>query len=210
VIYAVYFAQSTHPHPCGEVPPYRDQWAAMHRSARKLGLKVWHLTDRSSESWGDETFRSDVDPDTIVYSRDVAWAQFIRQLPDGEQACMIEPDCIMLKKIPPTNRDMVLLHRPHKVPAGWFKLGTRKAAPFFDAVAEEYSSMTPEEHVWHGDITAIMNLIGTKGGERGWKVPATVKGVQIESRPCALYGGEKKANAFFHQYKGSSKSKMPL
>lgn len=197
--YCVYFVPREGVHPTAKLSDYSLLWPIMHKSVRKLGHKLVHLTDLHTPSWGDEVWRTDVDPATTVYSRDVAWARYVEALPEGEQACMIEPDTILLRDIPPVKdkHDLVLLKRD-KGACGWFKLAKRSAAPFFRIVVDEYFNIPVNFHSFHGDLGAL-----ERAQRRG-------HGCRIEWRDWHRYGFRKDPNSdpYLLQFKGTSKSDM--
>ena len=120
MIYACYFVPREGVHPHASLEDYAAMWPIMHRSVKKLGHELVHITDMHTECWGDAAFRVNVDPATTVFSRDVAWAEFVRQLPDGETAVMVEPDTLMLMNVPDIlpGKDCVVLRRPQKCVPG--------------------------------------------------------------------------------------------
>lgn len=211
MIYACYFVPREGVHPHAKLSDYEHLWKIMHRSLRKLGHKLVHITDLHTESWGDSEFRIDVDPATTVYSRDVAWAEFVRRLPDGEEACMVEPDTIMLRDIPPIQKgaDCVILRRPEKVVPGWFKLAKNTAAPLYDAVVRAYDHFPDHFRAFHGDIKALHYVLGFAPGQRAHTIPHEVGGVKIESRNWVAYGSRSpNTDSYLLQFKGISKKMM--
>lgn len=212
MIYTVYFVPREGVHPCNPLSIYSKLWPIMMDSVHRLGHKLIHLTDMHSPNMGDFVWRTDVDAATTVYSRDVAWLRFLHQLDAHEQACMIEPDTLMFKEIPPIKNgcDMVLLRRPQKCIPGWFKLGTKRAVPFFRDVVHQYDNIPLEQHVFHGDIPALHRACGIKDGDKATRIPKERHGVKIESREWRDYGFRKgpKESAYFHQFKGDSKEDM--
>lgn len=212
MIYTCFFIPREGAHPCASLDDYSKLWPIMHESVRKLGHKLVHITDVATTSWGDECFRADVDPKTTIYSRDVAWRAFLSQLPEGEQACMIEPDTLMLRDIPPLSdsHDMRLLRRPQKCIPGWFKLAKRSALPFYDRVLREWESLNGDLRVFHGDIGALHRACGIADGDTAHTIPSLVDGVRIDVQDWPLYGFRKnpRSNPYFLQFKGTSKSDM--
>lgn len=211
--YAVYFVPREGVHPHATLDDYQRLWPIMHRSVRALGHRLIHITDDNTANWGDECFRvPGLDPSTTMRSRDVAWHQFVQSLQPGEQACMIEPDTVMLRDVPPIaeGHDMVLLRRPESVVPGWFKLAKRTAEPFYRAVVENYAHVDRSLWAFHGDIRALHMTLGI--GKTANLLPTERCGVRIEVRDWPCYGF-RKAHArmreqVFHQYKGTSKADM--
>jgi len=209
--YVVFFVPREGIHPCASLEDYSKLWPIMHRSVKRLGHELVHLTDKVTPCMGDSVHRVDVDPATTIYSRDVAWRDYVASLPDGEQACMIEPDTYMLRSIPPIadGFDMVLLRRPYKVIPGWFKLATNRAIPFYDRVLREWEAFTGDLRVFHGDIGALHRACSIPDGESAHTIPEIVDGVRIESRDWWRYGFRKADNRpYFLQFKGESKADM--
>jgi hypothetical protein len=210
MIYAVFFVPAEGVHPVAKLEWYPKLWSRMHESARKLGIQITHLTDTHTESWGDQVFRTELDPLKTVYSRDVSWARFVEQLEPGQQACMIEPDTILCKHVPPIRpcHDLVVLRRPEKCVPGGFKLATREAAPFYRKVVENYAHVPTELHSFHGDIHALHRTLGIKPGERAHTIPRIVEGCRIEARDWYAYGYRKHPDPYLLQYKGTSKTQL--
>lgn len=212
MIYCCYFVPREGAHPTAVLSDYAKLWPIMHRSLRKLGHQLVHITDMHTPSWGDSVARFNVDPATTVYSRDVAWLRFVESLPHDEHACMIEPDTMMLKDIPPIKPgfDMVLLSRPQKTIPGWFKLARRRAVPFLREVVSRYDGQPDERRVFHGDIFALHRAVGLGDNERAVTIPSLAHGVRIEIRDWTRYGFRKSPNSdpFFLQFKGTSKHEM--
>jgi len=212
MIYAVYFVPAPGAHPCNGIELYDQLWPIMLASVHRIGGKLVHITDEHTPSRGDSVFRVPVDPATMIYSRDVAWTEFLRSIGDQDEAAMIEPDTYMLRPVPRIRQgcDAVLLTRASKQVPGWFKIGTRRAVPLWEAVVREYSGLSPEQHVFHGDIVAMHRALGIGEGKRAAVIPEMAHGVRIESRPWTDYGlrkGNQKTKVFL-QYKGKSKSDM--
>lgn len=212
MIYVVYFVPLEGAHPHASLDLYKRIWPIMHKSVHAIGGKLVHLTDLHTERWGDSAFRVDVDSQTTIYSRDVAWLEFLRKLPTGEQACMIEPDTLMLKPVPPIadGFDMALLRRPEKCVPGWFKLATNRAVPFYERVMREWDSLTGDLRVFHGDIGALHRACGIADGDTAHTIPSLVEGVRIEVREWHRYGFRKspQSDPYFLQFKGTSKEGM--
>lgn len=208
--YVVYFVPREGVHPHATLDDYRKLFPIMHESVRGLGHKLVHLTDLTSPCLGDEVWRTDVSARTTVFSRDVAWARYVEALPDGEQACMIEPDTLMLKDIPGISDgyDMVVLRRPQSCVPGWFKLARNTAAPLLWKIVDNYQSLSDEMHVFHGDINALHAALSIPDGQTAHTIPSVAEGVRIEVRDWDMYGFRKTSGQFFLQFKGTSKRDM--
>lgn len=199
MIYAVYFVPRDGVHPVATLDDYRRLWPIMKASVNKLGHKLVHLTDEYTQCWGDSVWRTNVDAAKTVFSRDVAWLRYVAQLPEGEQACMIEPDTVLLKDIPPIKDgfDFVLLKRSKPVIPGWFKLAKKSAVPFLMQVVHEYLDIPECDHTFHGDIEALHRAVK----RFAWR---------IEWRDWTRYGFRKAPHLdpYLLQYKGTSKHEM--
>lgn len=212
MIYTCYFVPKAGIHPTASVDIYEKLWPIMLKSVHKLGHKLVHITDSTTPSWGDSVYRvPGLDADTTIYSRDVAWLHYLRHLPIGEQACMIEPDTYMLREMPPlaTGCNMALLTRPSKQVPGWFRLSTRRAVTFYQALVDHYQDLSREQHVFHGDIIALHRALGLpENGKAHW-IPSYAHGAHIESRNWLQYGFRKGGgNPVMWQFKGTSKDEM--
>lgn len=208
--YCVFFVPRDGVHPCASLDLYRKLWPIMHESVARLGHRLTHITDLQTECWGDDVFRIDLDPSTTIYSRDIAWLAFLQSMPDGEQACMIEPDTYMLREVPPIGdrHDLVVLRRPISRVPGWFRLATNRAVPFYREVVRQYDRMDESMRVFHGDILAIHRTLGIADDAKADVFPSMVHGCRIEVRDWVLYGFRKTRGQYFLQFKGTSKEQM--
>jgi hypothetical protein len=213
--YTIFWVPNEGVHPHASLETYKRIWPKMHQSVRQLGHKLVHLTDETTPSWGDEVFRvPGLNPQHTMWSRDVAWLKYIESLDTDEQACMIEPDTVMLRDVPliKDGYDMVLLRRPESCIPGWFKLAKRSAAPFYAQVVANYDLIPMGLWSFHGDIDALHMACGMSRQDTAHTLPTQVHGVRIESRDWPCYGFRKphanmKQQVFF-QYKGFSKEQM--
>lgn len=209
-VYCVFFVPNEGVHPCASLADYAKLWPVMHDSVRQLGHEVTHLTDMRTESWGDHVFRVDVDAKTTVRSRDIVWAEFVRQLGPDETAIMIEPDTVMVRPIPDLRDgcDLVILRRPGACVSGGFKMARRSAAPFFDAVVRQYGQIDPSQHPFHGDVLALHRTLGIKPGKTADNIPDQAEGCRIDVREFRDYGWRGSRAPYLLQFKGASKSLM--
>lgn len=213
--YTIFWVPNEGVHPHASLETYKRIWPKMHQSVRQLGHKLIHITDETTPSWGDEVFRvPGLNAQHTMKSRDVAWLKYIESLDADEQACMIEPDTLMMREVPPIKDgyDMVLLRRPQACVPGWFKLAKRSAAPFYRRVVANYESVP--ENLWalHGDTDALRMACGIAANQPAKSIPSHLHGVNIEVRDWWCYGYRKphpnmKQQVFF-QFKGSSKDEM--
>lgn len=213
--YTIFWVPNEGVHPHATQETYDRIWPIMHNSVRKLGHKLIHITDEKTPSLGDEVYRvPGLNPKHTMKSRDEAWLNFLLSLDADEQACMIEPDTLMLRDVPPISDgyDMVLLRRSKACVPGWFKLAKRSAAPFYQQVVANYQ--TVPEKLWglHGDTDALRMACGMSANETAYTIPAHLHGVAIEVRDWWCYGYRKahpqmKHQVFF-QFKGNSKQDM--
>lgn len=210
MIYAVYFVPREGVHPEVGLEMYAKMWPIMMRSVHRLGHQLVHLTDMYTESWGDLVHRVDVDPETTVYSRDVAWAKYIERLTGDEQAMMLEPDTVMMREVPPIKDgcDLVVLRRPQSCVPGWFRLGKRSSLPFYQEVVANYRGLTHAQHCFHGDIGAMHRTLGIADGEKAHTIPGEAAGCKIEVRDWDRYGFRKGRDPYLLQFKGHSKDQM--
>lgn len=208
--YVVYFVPKESIHPCTSLDLYKKLWPIMKKSVNDLGHELVHITDDHTPCWGDSAFRIELDPSTTIYSRDVAWLAYLASLKDREQACMIEPDTILVRDIPPIKKgcNMVLLQRPQSYMAGWFKLATKLAMPFYRQVIKNYDGLPEEMKVFHGDIRALHRTIGIGDHEKAERIPMEACGVKIEVRNWYQYGFRKGHDPYLLQFKGGSKPEM--
>lgn len=166
----------------------------------KHGIQTVHLTTPDHEGWGDETIRYDLDARTPMYSREVA---FLRYLTEAEEGCywFTEPDARIVKMFPPLKADAAFLYRDHDVPmTPSFRLVTKKAVPFFEAVLGLYTGRKD----WHGDSEAwlkLHQLLGSpKIGLHEWS------GIRYEMRDYNDY--TTRTGTYVHHYKFRSKEDL--
>lgn len=199
--YVVYFVPREGVHPHATLSDYDKLWPIMKRSVNALGHKLVHLTDTETPSRGDDAFRVAVDPATTIMSRDIAWLRYLKALPEGEQACMIEPDTILMKDVPRLGdgADLVLLRRSKPIIPGWFKLASNRAVPFFQEIVDEYANIPEQDHAFHGDVTALHRVVARR-----------THGCVIEWRDWIRYGFRKALHLdpILLQFKGHSKQEM--
>jgi hypothetical protein len=213
--YTIFWIPNEGVHPHATLETYAKIWPIMHESVRKLGHKLVHITDEDTPCWGDEVFRvPGLNAKHTMWSRDVAWLSYINSLDKNEQACMIEPDTVMVRDVPPIQEgfDMVLLRRPESVIPGWFKLAKKSASRFYQQVVENYERLPVEWRSFHGDIKALHMAAGLAENETAHTLPALAHGTRIEVRDWPCYGFRKphaaQAHQVFLQYKGTSKKDM--
>jgi hypothetical protein len=213
--YTIFWVPNEGVHPHATQETYDRIWPIMHRSVRKLGHKLIHITDEKTPSLGDEVYRvPGLNPKHTMKARDEAWLNFLLSLDADEQACMIEPDTLMLRDVPPISDgyDMVLLRRFESCVPGWFKLAKRSAAPFYQQVVDNYANVPQDLWGFHGDIHALHMACGIGAKETAHAIPSEACGVTIEVRNWPCYGFRKAhsnmRNQVFFQFKGTSKKDM--
>lgn len=215
-----YFAAAEGVHPNCTIADYDAIWPVMQKSVEAQGYELIHLTSLNEPARCKNVMRVDVDPATVMWSREHAWVAFLKTLEDDEQGVLVEPDCILLKPIPPLRKDadaLLLSHR-HNIPPG-FRLAKRTSLPFYEAVIEEYAKLPLESRVMHGDVIAVMNLLRKDDPKPRlltidnktqpmFRLPASWNGVRFEHRNWIDYTSKLWRNAVAWNFKGTSKDKM--
>jgi len=201
-----YYAAAAGAHPDADPELYDRIWPIMLKSFADHGHDVIHLTDLDDMARSDLCYRFDVDPKTVIYSRELAWLGFLNRLAVGEVAVLVEPDAILRKPIAPLEGDMLLLTRPGKsIPCG-FRMATRAAIPFYEEIVRRMGTYPREQKVFHGDVRAHRETLKLPRGESGY-LPSEWDGVLIESRPAEFYT-DRHPDATLWNFKGRSKKDM--
>jgi len=204
-----YYAAVPGAHPHCEPSDYDKLWPVMQESVEKQGYELIHLTGPDEPARCDNVFRTVIRPETVMFSRELAWLDYLRSIDnDDEQIVLVEPDAFLLRPIPPLQHgDMMLLHRPGKSLPSGFRLCTRKAIPFYEAVVQNYRSYGFADKVFHGDVKVQHALLGL--GPRGAvNIPRSCRGVRIEVRDWLDYTSKLWRNAIAWNFKGTSKHIM--
>jgi hypothetical protein len=202
-----YFADADGSHPHCSTAEYDRIWPVMQKSVERCGYELIQLTSRKDKPRCANVVRYDIDPATVMFSREVAWLAYLEQA--QEEVVMVEPDCFMLRPVPPLadGKDMLLLQRPGRVLPSGFRLAKASAAPFYRAVVEEYSKWSHDDKVFHGDCKVHHLLLGIgKGG--AIDPPTSWNSVQIEVRNWIDYTSKLWRRAVAWNFKGTSKDKM--
>ena len=204
-----YFAYAEGAHPLAGRGDYDALIPVMSKFVHRHGYKLDHLTCGDEPAFGDRCIRhADLDPRFVMWNREVAWLRYLQELPEGEQAVLVEPDCLLLRKIPPlTDADLMLLQRDGETPSPGFRLAKRSSLPLYEEVVRVYSEMGDDLRVIHGDVIALRVALDAKRSV----VPSQWRGLRIEVRkffdycgkPHLLHSGTVALN-----FKGGSKQRM--
>ena len=199
-------AEGAHPH-CAPTD-YDRLWPVMQESVERQGYELTHLTTSDEPAKCKNVFRTVIRPETVMFSREVAWLDFLRTLPDGESAVLIEPDAYLLRPIPPlVYGDMMLLYRPEKSLPSGFRLCTNRAIPYYEAVVQTYRSYSHADKGFHGDVKVQHKLLGL-GTHGAINIPRSCRGVKIEVRNWIHYTSKLWHDAVAWNFKGTSKQIM--
>jgi len=205
---ACYYAAAPGTHPNATPELYDRIWPIMQDSLLEHGYELDHLTDLEDKARGHRCFRFDVDPATVMFSREIAWLRYLERLPPGETAVMVEPDCLLRKPIPElTDGAFLMLRRPGASPPSGFRMATREAIPFYEAMVRHYNGLSREEQVFHGDVRCLRELLGIKPRGAG-DMPRMWRGIPIEVRNASDYTTHGTPDAVAWNFKGSSKPRM--
>lgn len=206
---ACYFAAAPDgAHPECSLADYDTIWPVMQKSVEDQGYELIHLTSLEDMARCRSVFRVDVDPATVMFSREIAWLRFLESLSDGEEAVLIEPDCVMRKPIPSlVIGDAMLLSRPGRPMPSGFRLATNKAIPFYRAVVDHYTLASPERKVFHGDIDSTAHVLGIDR-DCVRRLPLRWREVRFEHRNWLDYTSKLWRHAVAWNFKGTSKHIM--
>lgn len=209
---ACYFAAAEGAHPNCSTSDYDKMWPVMQASVERQGYQLIHLTTWNDPARCEKVFRVDADPATVMFSREVAWLEFLYSLEDDEEAVLVEPDAYLLRPIPQLaiGADMMLLRRYKTLPCG-FRLAKKSAIPFYEAVVREYDKMDREHKTFHGDAQTHHRLLGI--GPRGARFEGygsfmRWESVNIEIRDWLDYTSKLWRKAVAWNFKGDSKHIM--
>lgn len=214
--YAFYYT----PHPAAHefAPPsfYPNAIRLLKQSVNSLGKSLIHIGDVDQPCLGDDFFIVDESdtPGEVVANRDRAWLEATRHLKADQQLVMLEPDMLLLAHIPPTDKDIALLHRHGDCFCGWFRLTTSRSVPLLEQVVRNYDDTTVAQRTsWlnhpHGDIQCWSRALGITDRMDKRNLPLSAHGVSIAWRSHLQYSG-KRRNGITHllHFKGRSKKFM--
>jgi hypothetical protein len=207
---ACYFAAAKNgAHPECSLEDYDRIWPVMMENVARHGYDLIHLTSLHDKPRARTVARIDVNPETVMLSREIAWLRFLEQLPHGEQAVLIEPDCVLRKPIPPllAGKDALLLKRPGRPMPSGFRIATRRAIPFYKAVVDLYRWATPQKQTFHGDIDCTAKVLGIDRDCVRY-LPSHWKTVHFEHRDWIDYTSKLWKKAVAWNFKGTSKHIM--
>lgn len=140
-------------------PPgtYENIFQGFRRNAAHHGVATIHLTVNGHPGWGDENYFIDADPADIVYNRELAFVNFLKQAPD-DVYWFTEPDSRIHRVWPGLAKDcdVALLRRRDTVAINpsW-RMATPRALPVFEAALEYFNT---EFKTWHGDSYAFVRI----------------------------------------------------
>lgn len=204
-----YFADAKGGHQDATLADYDVLWRVMQESVERHGYELIHLTSLHEPARCAHVVRYNVDPETIMFSREVCWLQFLQAQPPGEQVVLVEPDCYLLKQIPPLapDNDCLLLVRPGRPMPSGFRLATVRATPFYEAVVQHYMTLPHAKKVMHGDVDSIAAVLGVNRDDAS-NPPRSFGTVDFEHRPWTDYTSKLWRHAVAWNFKGWSKKTM--
>lgn len=183
---------------------YRDLTLALKKNVNSFGFSLIHLTTKGQETWGDENYFYDLDPDQIVYNRELCFLEFLKNTAeDNEVYWFTEPDSRINKIFPVLENDIDFLIRNDKVPISpaW-RLAKRTAVPVFEELLSCFNS---SEKSWNGDGDAIVDFYKKIGSPLG-DSSIIHNGITIGFRNYKLYCMRK--SEYTQQFKADHKEEL--
>lgn len=179
---------------------YRILFDSFKASAKQHNIETIHLTVHGHPAWADNTFFIDGDANDIVYNREVAWLEFLKQADHNEVYWFTEPDSRIYRMWPELSGDLALTRRmgdPVPICPAW-RMATTKSIPIFEEILDYFDL---EQKTWHGDSVAFTKLwhaMGQPGIE-----DFCYRNINIELRNYKQYLMTK--SKFSRQFKGQNK-----
>lgn len=136
---------------------YETLFQGFVRNAHKFGMEVVHLTVNGHPCWGDTSFSIEADPVNIVYNREIAWLEFLKQSDPDETYWLTEPDSRIAQIWPDLSCDLCLLVRRGdgvRITPSW-RMARKICVPFFEEIVEYFDT---NAKTWHGDSTAFVKM----------------------------------------------------
>lgn len=180
---------------------YKTIFLAFKENAAMHGIKTVHLTIKGHEGWGDENYFYDFDPVNIVYNREVAFIDFLKNAEDNVY-WFTEPDSRIYTMFPKLEGDIALLRRNDGVAISpWFRLAKPSSLPIFEEILSYFDL---DKKTWHGDSVAFIKLWEAMG-KPGWE-NITYNGINVELRNYEEYS--KMNSMYTRQYKHRKKLRL--
>lgn len=183
---------------------YKDLMTTLRRNVNSFGYKLIHLTTKNKEGWGDENYYYDLDPDQIVFNRELCFVDFLKNnSKDGETYWFTEPDSRINKIFPSLENDVDFLIRNDAVPMSpaW-RLAKNTALPAFEELLSCFSS---DEKAWSGDTSSIIEFYKRIGSPKGDKT-IIHNGLSIGFRDYKFYCMRK--SEYTQQFKAHHKEEL--
>jgi len=186
-------------------PPglYENIFRGFVRNAHDFGMEVIHLTVDGHPNWGDTSFSIKADPVDIVYNREIAWLEFLKQSDPNEIYWLTEPDARIAQLWPELSCDLCLLIRGNdgvRITPSW-RMARRSCVPFFEEVLGYFDTGAK---TWHGDSTAFVRMwhaMGCPGiGHTQYK------GLTVDLRNYKEYSMTK--SRYSQQFKANNKLRL--
>lgn len=175
---------------------YKALFASFRVHCHKFGIQLIHLTLDGFPGWGDENISySGYNPHDIVYNRELIFAKFLEDAPEGVY-WFTETDYRIQQMWPELKADAAFLYRPgDSVPMtpSW-RMATKRALPIFQELAERIQKVEITPYTgrpgwvgrdWHCDSEAFNGLYKDMG-KPGLGVHE-YKGVSFEMREYQDY-----------------------
>jgi hypothetical protein len=187
-------------------PPdtYCKLFEGFKKNAAEFGLDTIHLTLEGHPGWGDENYYfPNLDPADIVYNREIAWLEFLKQSDPNETYWLTEPDARINELWPPLDCDLALLIRggdPVRITPSW-RIARKSSVKFFEDIVEYFDN---DNKTWHGDSTAFVRIWNAMGQPDIGRV--NYNGINIDLRNYKEYSMTK--SKFSRQFKADNKLKL--
>jgi hypothetical protein len=182
---------------------YKNLFQGFVDNAHSFNIDVVHLTINDHPSWGDQVFRIEASSENIVYNREIAWLEFLKQSDPNETYWLTEPDARINELWPPLDCDLALLIRrgdPVRITPSW-RIARKSSVKFFEDIVEYFDN---DNKIWHGDSTAFVRAWNSMGQPDIGRV--NYKGINIDLRNYKEYSMTK--SKFSRQFKADNKLKL--
>ncbi len=183
---------------------YKDLVLNLKKNVNSFGFSLIHLTTNNMEGWGDENYFYDLNPDNIVYNREICFTDFIKNKSDNNTVYWFtEPDSRINNIFPNLKNDIDFLFRNDKLPItpAW-RLAKKTSYPIFEDILSCFNS---QEKSWNGDSDAMLSFYNKINSPNG-KETIQYKNCSVGFRDYKFYCMRK--SLYTQQYKAEHKEEL--
>lgn len=183
---------------------YKKLFFLLKKNVNQFGFPLVHLTTTNHEAYGDETYFYDLDPEEIVYNRELCFIEYLKHTADkNEVYWFTEPDSRINNQFPSLNNDIDLLYRNDAIPItpAW-RLAKKSALPIFETILSYFDT---NHKKWNGDGYGIVKFYKEIGSPTNYE-PIIYKNCKIGFRDYKSYCMRK--SIFTQQFKADHKEEL--